>query len=210
MRHFKDIKKTTSNSAFTAVEAVVYIGVFTLILGAISALLVTVYRSHGYSIALQSSNSEVRLVLEKSVNDIREASYADNGAYPVYSMSPNEFVFFSDVDNDGKIEKVRYFLQNHHLKRGVIKSSGTPATYNSADETVKTLAWTIRNSDYLVPVFKYLDSNANEMSDLSKLLDLRTVQIRLLVDKDPSRPPDYFDFTTSATLRNIANAYDKW
>ncbi len=206
MRHFKKIK----NKAFTAVESVVYIGVFSLVLGAISSLLVTVYRTHGYSLALQSANSETRVVLENLVNDIREASYADDGAYPVLSMDPNEFIFFSDIDNDGKIERVRYFLENQWLKRGVTKSSGTPATYNTDDETVNTIAWTIRNQTYSIPIFKYLDSSANEITDLSKVLDLRTVDIRLLIDKDPARPPEYFDFNTSATLRNITNAYDKW
>ncbi len=202
--------KTKQNKAFTAAEMVVYIGIFSLVLGSISALIVNVYKTHHFAISQSDATSNTRKALEQMVSAIREASFADNGAYPVESMADNEMIFYSDIDNDQKVERVRLFIDNHTLKMGVTDSSGTPASYDTSTETVKSIAYYLRNTDYSAKLFTYKDSSGAVITDLSRVLDLRVVDIRVLVDPDPGKAPDYYDFNTSAALRNIINTYDKW
>ncbi len=206
MRHFNKIK----NSAFSAMEIVVYIGIFSLVMGTVSALILNIYKTHYFSLSQSEAIDSARRALSVMLSAVREASFADNGAYPVEHMSPNEFIFYSDVDNDGKVERVRLFIENHSLKMGVINSSGSPASYSSTDEQIKTVASGVRNSDYSVDLFTYKDAESNIITDLSKLLDLKLLDVRILIDSDPNRPPEYYDFRTSAALRNLINGYNKW
>jgi len=205
MRHIKN-----KQAAFTIIETSVYLAVFLMISMAISAMLLRLYRGISFANSYVGATHDMRKILEMSVNNIREASFADNGAYPVESMLPNEFIFYSDIDNDKKIERVRLFAEGGVFKRAVIKSSGMPPEYKQSDEVVEPIAWTLKNTQRGIPLFKYLDASATQINDLSKVLDLRSVKIRVIVDADENRAPGYYDFSSSASLRNIVNVYDKW
>ncbi len=206
MLHFKKI----NNKAFSAMETVVYIGIFSLVLGAVSTLILNVYRMHYFSLTQSDAISNTRKALSIMLSAIREASFADNGAYPVEKMAPNEFIFYSDIDNDLKVERVRLFVDNHYLKMGVINSSGIPASYNLDNEKFKTIAQGVRNSDFAVDLFTYKNASSSAITDLNNILDLRVVDLRILIDLDPGRSPGFYDFRTSAALRNIVNTYNKW
>ncbi len=196
------------NRAFTAIEAVVYTAVLSVMMAAVFGVVNSSYKSHNFVLSQSETVHEARFGLENMLADIREASYADNGAYPIKSMAPNEIIFYADIDNDKKIEQVRYFLDGSFLKRGVIKSSGMPAEYDPANENVKIISKYLKNQDASQDLFKYYDSSANEISDLSKVLDLRSVVITLLMDKDPAKDPVIYSYSSTAALRNIINAYE--
>ena len=44
------------------------------------------------------------------VKEIREARTSDDGSYPIEKARDKEFIFYSDIDKDGEVERVRYFL----------------------------------------------------------------------------------------------------
>ncbi len=208
MRHFSEVFKRSR--AIGAIETIVYIAVFSMILTAISMTMLSVYRSQDFALSSASAMVDMRRALELALSNIKEASFSDAGAYPVKSMADNEFVFYSDIDNDGKIEQVRFFVDDGIFKRGTIKSSGIPPTYDNTNEELRPIAWHVKNADHAIPIFQYFDKDEQQITDFSKILDLRFVSIRLLIDTDPNRPPEYYDFRSNATLRNIVNSYDKW
>ncbi len=205
MRHF-----SKSHKAITLVETVVYMGVFSLIMTAIASLSLLMYKSSDFALSSSFATAEARRALFVAVKTIRKASFADNGAYPVVSMEPYEFVFYSDTDNDGKIEKVRLFADNGSFKMGITKSQGLPPQYLPENETVKTVSNFTVNEQKASPIFVYLDSDLQVIDDPSRILDLKAVRFEILIDKDPNRPPSPYKFSNSITLRNITNAYDKW
>jgi type II secretory pathway pseudopilin PulG len=96
--------------AFTLIETLVAIFVFTLIMGAVSGLIVTAYRIYGHAWRQSLVIDEARRGIETMVKEIREAGPGDDGSYPIETAGDKEFIFYSDIDKDGQTEKIRYFL----------------------------------------------------------------------------------------------------
>jgi len=95
---------------FTLIEMIVAIFVFTLIFGALMSAIVMIYRTEGYSTDQASAINEARRGVDIMAEEIRKARYGDDGSYPIEKGAGKEFVFYSDIDNDGDAERVRYFL----------------------------------------------------------------------------------------------------
>ena len=96
--------------SFTLIESLVAILVFTLIMGAVSGLIVMVYRTYGYTWQQSIAIEEARRGIETMVKEIREARTGDDGSYPIEKADDKEFIFYSDIDKDNEVERVRYFL----------------------------------------------------------------------------------------------------
>ena len=113
---------------FTFIETIVAIGVFTFALAALTGFIVMGYRTFGFSWQQSVAIDEARRGIEIMIKEIREAKTGDNGSYPIVLADDKEFIFFSDVDNDGQTERVRYFLgtvgSGSQTKDCVVLSSG--------------------------------------------------------------------------------------
>lgn len=84
--------------------------IFALVMGVVTAFVVTAYRVYGYSWQQTVAINEARKGIEVMVKEIREARTGDDGSYPIKKTENKEFIFYSDIDKDGEIERVRYFL----------------------------------------------------------------------------------------------------
>lgn len=96
--------------SFTLIETLIAIFVFSVLIIGISSLVFVIYRTHTFEWEQSIAIEEARRGLEIMVKEIREAKEGENGAYPIEFAGDKEFVFYSDVDNDGLTERVRYFL----------------------------------------------------------------------------------------------------
>lgn len=107
------------SKSFTLIEVLVVIAVFGLIMIAISTFVVTLYKSQDYTMKQSIAIREARKGLEMIINDLREMRDGESGwSYAIERASGNEIVFYSDIDNDGIAERVRYAL-------GTIKSDNS-------------------------------------------------------------------------------------
>lgn len=104
------MNKNRKLKGFTLIEALVVTAVFGLIWGVIMQFIVMVYRTQGYAMDQSMAINEARKGVEVMAKEIRQARYADNGAYPIEKGSGKEFIFYSDIDSDGHAERVRYYL----------------------------------------------------------------------------------------------------
>jgi len=95
---------------FTLIETIVVIFVFGLLMGILSGMIVMLYRTHGYEWQQSMAVSEARRGIEIMTKEIRGAIEGENGSYPIEYAGDKEFIFYSDIDGDGRIERVRYFL----------------------------------------------------------------------------------------------------
>lgn len=84
--------------------------IFALVMGVVTAFVVMAYRVYGYSWQQTVAINEARKGIEVMVKEIREARTGDDGSYPIKKTEDKEFIFYSDIDKDGEIERVRYFL----------------------------------------------------------------------------------------------------
>jgi len=192
-----------SQKGFSLIETLVLLVVFVVIVTAIVSSLRYVYRGQRFAFEQADATRSARTGIERTVRDLREASDADNGAYPIISMATSSTSFYSDYDNDDKIEQIRYFLDGSDFKRGTIESAGDPPVYATSTEVITTISTDVRNENIGTPLFTYYDKTGALMVDMNDIDQLAFVLVRLVVNLHPERAPDDFELRSSAALRNI-------
>lgn len=95
---------------FTLIEMLVALAVLTVALGATTVFITTIYRSQGYILQQGIAINEARQGIETMVKELREARMGDDGSYLIEKAEDYEIIFYSDIDKDGDIEKIRYFV----------------------------------------------------------------------------------------------------
>jgi prepilin-type N-terminal cleavage/methylation domain-containing protein len=101
---------SNGKSGFTIIETLVAIAVFGLMMSVVAAAIVMIYRTQGYAMEQSTAVNEARRGVDIMAKEVRQARYGENGAYPIEKGAGKEFIFYSDVDNDGQTERVRYYL----------------------------------------------------------------------------------------------------
>ena len=190
--------------AFTLAETIIVILIFTLLMGMISSFVILGYRTQSYTWQQSQAIEEARKGIETMVREIRSARYGEDGAYVIWETQDYEFGFFSDVDRDGDIEKVRYFLDGENLKKGVVEPVGIPAAYPTTTEKIFTISQYVRNSP---PIFRYFDKTGNELSPPARKKDTKMMEVFLVINVDPNRPPQNFELESKAQIRNLKKEY---
>lgn len=97
---------------FTFIEALMVVAVFALLMGAVGGLVLSSYKSYRHMWDQITAVSEARRGVREMVKEIREASMGEDGSYPIAKAEDKEFIFYGDVDYDGDVERVRYFLDS--------------------------------------------------------------------------------------------------
>ncbi len=98
-------------NSFTLIETLVSITIFALAMGVMSGLIFWGYRSYAYTFQQATAINEARKGVEVMVKGIREARMGDDGGYIIEKAEDYEFIFYSDIDKDEAVERVRYFIK---------------------------------------------------------------------------------------------------
>lgn len=175
---------------------------FTAAMLAIVTSVIAFYRTSNYAIQEATAITSAQRGLDLMVRQIREASYASNGAYPVISIGTSSMAFYAEIDGDSAIERIRYYLDGRTLIRGVIEPSGDPAAYGSTEAT-SSISQSVRNNDEGITLFSYTDKNGTVMSDFTRIGDVRFVTLNISVDIDANRSPTTTKLRSSAAIRNL-------
>jgi hypothetical protein len=175
----------------------------TIALSAIASMTISFYRTHRYTIEQSFAINSARKGIERMVEDIREASFSDDGSFPIESMGAYELLFFSDIDRDDKIERVRFSLEDAIVYRGQAESAGDPLEYPVDDDTVQHVSDNVRNEEYGQALFRYYDESGTEILDYDNVTDVRFVTVHVVVNINPERLPQDYTLQSSATLRNL-------
>jgi len=199
------LKKENFLAGFTLIEILVTMAIFSLIMGAVGLFARdTFYYNNIFSGGL-TSYDDAKKILQPITSEIRSASPSSLGAYSIEIADNTNFVFYTDINNNGLKERVRYFLSNSTLKRGVIIPSGSPIQYLSSNEIITDVVSNLKNDS--TPIFTYYDTNYNgNTSPLPipvSVLSIRLVKITLIIDYDPNRPPLPITVTTEVNIRNL-------
>jgi prepilin-type N-terminal cleavage/methylation domain-containing protein len=195
-------KPGNKSSGFTLTETLVVIAIGSFLMVAIAQAIVFFYDTNEYAVKQSAAIRNAKQGVDSLVRDIREAMFADTGAYPVASMATTSLTIFADVKNDKRVEKVRYFLAESDLIRAVTAPTGTPPTYAGSKST-STVASGVRNLQLDTPIFTYFDTDGNQIASSGNRKDLSFAEIQLVVNIDPDRQPDNAVIKSSATLRNV-------
>lgn len=194
--------KKKFSRGFTLIETLMVIAISSFIFVALGRAIVFFYRTNDYAVQQSAAIRSASAGVESLVQDIREASLADNGAFPVKKFSTSSLTLYADVNRDKNVEQVAYRLSDSDLLRVVTSPTGTPPTYTGNTST-STVSDNVRNKNQNKPIFTYYDVDGNQMNISDNRQDLAFISIELIVNVDPDRQPDNTTIKSSATLRNI-------
>lgn len=190
---------------FTLIEILIVIflvGLISIVIGSFSVDIFSLSRIIGADLSTQQ---EIRVALKQISSELRSASQSSSGSYPIAEASSTSLTFYSDIDDDGLKERLRYFLQNSIVKKGTLKPTGNPLVYNSANETVVDLVRGVYATT--TPIFSYYnsayDGESAPMPQPVTTTTVRLIKIIIMAESDPSKAPAPFTLTTEVTLRNI-------
>lgn len=186
----------------TLLEAVVWVAVTTMAMLAILNSVQYFYRTNTYAVEQSAAVSSAQRGIESMIKTMREASYSSNGAYPIIAMSTSSVSFYADIDDDPFIERLRFFISEGSLMRGVIDPSGDPPVYTNP-ETISSLSDYVRNFEQNVATFRYYDLNGTLMTDLTDVAAVRFIETTVVVNINPLRMPNQFTLRSTAALRNL-------
>ncbi len=199
-------KALKAESGFTLVETLITLIIFLIVLvGTLNLYNDTINTNNALTGNL-NAQLEIREAFRSMLSYIRSASPSAAGAYTIDTASSTYFAFYSDIDNDGIKEKVRYFLSGNTLKMGVIKPTGNPPVYVAANEKISALISDVANP-VATPIFSYFDSSYNGSTAALpvpiNIPAVRLIKINVLIDHDPTKPPVAISFSTQVSIRNL-------
>lgn len=186
------------------IEVIVAVGIFLLVVGSIVEVFLFSFRSKDIVFEQLAAQGQGRKVVQDFINELRSATYSSIGAYPLSQASSTQITFYSNIDSDSQVEKIRYFLSSSTLKRGVTEPSGNPLTYADLNESTAILVESVNTSS---TIFKYYDQNyagdGNSLAQPVSVSDVRMVELILTLDRDPFKSPVPIQIQAKTTIRNL-------
>lgn len=200
------MRLSSTTKGFTLVETLIVMGIVSVMAITITRFQLNIlnYNKSGHD-SLQSAQ-DARSILRVMVAELRSTQPGSNGSYPLTQAATSSITFFSDTDDDGLKEQIRYFLATTTLKRGVIVPTGLPPVYNPAQEKISYLAYNIKNGTSTA-LFQYFDNTytgtTSPLAQPVNVSSVRLVKITLLIDADPNKSPLPRSYTSQVMLRNL-------
>ncbi len=205
--NIKNFIKTSArnNHGFTLIEVLVSISIFALIVGATVEIYLFARNANDIVWEQLKTQNEGRKVIQDFTNELRTATASSIGAYSIESAAGNHITFYSDFYKDTFRERIRYFMSSTTLRRGIIKPTGNPLTYNSANEVFTDIAHDVANASNTI--FTYYDNNFTGTSaPLANPVDvtkIRMVGITLELEENPRASPAPFYISSKVMIRNL-------
>lgn len=200
-------KTKNNNFGFTLIETMVTIAIFTILsLGSSVVIKDIVINSRQGNFSLENAD-KARFTAFNFINEIRSASVGIDGSYPITQAGTNQIIFYSSYgNNNGLVNKIRYFISEDKLMKGVIEPSGDPLSYIASEEKMITVANDIKNDD--IPLFYYYDTdydgNASPLNQPVNINSIRYVKINMIILKQTSKnSSDTFLVDAGSSIRNI-------
>ena len=158
------------------------------------------------NVGLQSK-SDISQTLQIMTTEIRSATMAQNGAYAIDTATTSSFGFYSDINKNGTVEHVRYFLASSSLWKGVVIPTGTPAQYVTSSEVLTDVADGVMVGSS-TPLFQYYDASyTGTQAPLAQpvtVSSIRLVGIAFSVTtKASSSPSSTTAYQTLVDIRNL-------
>ncbi len=175
----KEIKN--NQKGMTAVEALVAICLFAVASALVASFIVFSFKNHLRINEEALATDRVNINIQHLVEELRKMKTGENGSFPVETASSNEIIFYSDINEDGLAERVKYVLENGDFFKEVIVPTGEPLTYLEENIERTKIAEGITNEE-ASPIFRYLGidpvGGGNNL-ELSQPLDI--FRVRLIV-----------------------------
>ncbi len=192
----------THARALTLVEMLLTLTISTMVLGVLINSIILFYKANNIAVEQQNQIESARRGVQLLVGDIREASYGEDGSFPLAEMGSTSIAFFSETDGVAGTERIRYSLQGTSLLRNVTQATGNPLQYSGLGATT-TVSQYIRNAEDNLKIFRYYNSLGAEVTSSLDIATVVYVTSSLVVDVTKQHTPGSFTLHASATMRNV-------
>lgn len=205
----KGSKKRTSGSltGFTLLETMIALSIFALFIFMVSAMLNNIFVNSNQQLTSLDNIDYVRGTMSLFINEIRNAITGSDGSYPINEAGESQIIFFSNFKtSNGVIARIRYYVSDNTLYKGIVLPTGDPLSYNLSSESIKAVANGISNNG--VPAFYYYDGdydgNSDALSQPVNINQIRFVKMNLMVLKQLEPNNDSaFSITAGSAVRSI-------
>ena len=193
---------------FTLIEVMVSSVIMVVLAASVLGLQYILSNSQLSAFNSYTAVEEANSIISAITFELRSLQPADTGAYPLEVAGDNEIVFYSDVDYDGDVERVRYSLAGTQMLKGVVEPSGNPTTYDLGTERVILLSAHMDNT-ITNPVFLYFngdwpaDTANNPLLGGSRISDTRLVRVTLNLRVESDIDADTFSLETHIAPRAL-------
>jgi Tfp pilus assembly protein PilV len=192
----------TLKKGFTLIETFIVIALTVLVVGALSQMIHYFYVNNDYVLQEGGAVQSASQGLSTAIRALREASYGDDGSYPLASAATSSVTFYADVYGTGDVEEVQDYLSGTTLYQAVTYATGSPPTYVGQPASTSTIATYVRNSTS-TPIFQYYDDTGTLLTQPVNVANIASIMTTLQIDVDPNRSPSVYLLIGSATLRNL-------
>lgn len=192
------------SKGFTLVEVLFVVAILAIIMIPLTRFQVDVFFHNTFMQNSLTAEAEARTALKNMIKELRSMSQSNTGTYPIELASSTAITFYTDTDGDGVKDRVRYFVSAKILKKGVLKPTGAPYQYVSANEKLSNVVYDVSTS---TAIFSYYDKNYSGTSTpLAYPINVSAVRLigsRIEIDKDPNKPPAPMIFESQVSIRNL-------
>ncbi len=201
-KNIKARKFLNCKAGFTLIELIVALGIFIVLITISGNFIMKGFQLKKQTYARLSATEEAQKVIRNMMHEIRNSTQSDSGDYNLATVSFQEFSFYSNVDDDENIEKVRYFLNGTDFMRGVIDPEGEPLEYLPENEVVNKVASYINNEEEAI--FSYFDGDNNKvLSPSENISSIRLVRVVLKINPNFSQGGKDYVLTSDIQIRNL-------
>lgn len=196
----------------TLIELLLAIAVTGIVMQAFTYFFIRTWDTNKYILELGLASAMAHRANNKIIIDLRGIQQSDHGAFPIAEATSMSLTIYSDIEDDGTVERVRYYLDqaSDELRVGITNpdTSTQPATYPSGDQETRVLARHVVNASN-DPIFYYYnddypgDTTANPLVLPTSLANIQLVKIKLYVNIDPIRAPNNVYMESFVDLRNL-------
>lgn len=199
----------SKQKGFTLIEVLVVIAIISLLIFDLSSLASFVFTGSQEQISSSANVDYAMNVVSKFTNEIRNASMGNTGSFSLSKADNAEIIFYSSSGaSGGNINRIRYWLSDGTLYKGVVVPTGSPLTYNLSSESVSVVQIDLVNGQ--TPLFYYYDGNYNgstePLTQPVNINQIKFVRINLIVLKQVTKDStSNFTVSSGATIRNLKN-----
>ena len=197
--------KLKFTKGYSILEVMITVAILTLIIGAIGIFQSDIFSLNRLIQIGLNNQYEAKNIIRPFTGEVREAVSSAQGSYALVETGTSSFIFYSDIDNDLRVEKIRYFLDGNTFKKGIIEPNSDSFIYDQNTEQIIQVVHNVVSDN----IFEYFDSSYDGTASTSALIfpvnpsDVRLVKVRLQIYNDSNKGLESMLVETQVSIRNL-------
>jgi hypothetical protein len=134
--------------------------------------------------------------------------FGNDGSYPLSQAGGSQIIFYSNIGASGNnANRIRYYVSEDTLYKGVTIPTGNPLGYNLSLETIKPILTGLLNG--VSPLFYYYtgdyDGGGTELLQPVNINQAKFVRINLIVEEQSLTGSSNFTLSAGVAVRALKN-----